>query len=187
MYLLIIFFFNFRGYLSDVPVITATLMHMQGVSLLTWYVPVRSVSFVHTERRICIVWWLCYTLIIKQVYTPGCRISKLSYFLVAFQTASSSRHSGILISQYAHLHLAWKCWWWWCSVYEVMLIMIRFWWWWWVIDDDLVLFVMMMLIMRSVKFFSKLNYLCFGYFDPINIFFDNQNKKISGWPEQYFG
>ena len=27
-----------------------------------------------------------------------------------------------------------------------------------------------------VKFFSKLNNLFFGYFDPINIFFDNKNK-----------
>ena len=29
---------------------------------------------------------------------------------------------------------------------------------------------------RSVFFFSKLNYLFFGYCDPINIFFDNKNK-----------
>ena len=28
----------------------------------------------------------------------------------------------------------------------------------------------------SVKFFSKLNDLLFRYFDPINIFFDNENK-----------
>ena len=27
---------------------------------------------------------------------------------------------------------------------------------------------------QSVKFFSKLNYYFFGYFDPINIFFDNK-------------
>ena len=29
---------------------------------------------------------------------------------------------------------------------------------------------------RPVKFFPKLNNLFFGYFDPINIFFDNKNK-----------
>ena len=28
----------------------------------------------------------------------------------------------------------------------------------------------------AVRFFSKLNNLFFGYFDPINIFFDNKNK-----------
>ena len=39
----------------------------------------------------------------------------------------------------------------------------------------------------SVKFFSKLNNLFFGYFDPINIFFDNKNKYFSGWPKRYFG
>ena len=29
---------------------------------------------------------------------------------------------------------------------------------------------------EPVKFFSKLNYFIFGYFDPINIFFDNTNN-----------
>ena len=33
---------------------------------------------------------------------------------------------------------------------------------------------------RTVNFFSKLNYYFFGYFDPINIFFDNKNKYFSG-------
>ena len=32
----------------------------------------------------------------------------------------------------------------------------------------------------AVKFFSKLNIIIFGYFDPINIFFDNKNKYFSG-------
>ena len=36
-------------------------------------------------------------------------------------------------------------------------------------------------------FFSKLNYLFFGYFDPKNMFLDNKNKYFSGWPERYFG
>ena len=27
----------------------------------------------------------------------------------------------------------------------------------------------------AVKFFSKLNYLIFGYFNPVNIYFDNKN------------
>ena len=31
-----------------------------------------------------------------------------------------------------------------------------------------------------VKFFSKLNHLFFGYFDPIHNFFDNKNKYFSG-------
>ena len=30
--------------------------------------------------------------------------------------------------------------------------------------------------MQPVKFFSKLNNLFFGYFDPTNKFFDNKNK-----------
>ena len=29
---------------------------------------------------------------------------------------------------------------------------------------------------EAVKFFSKLNYYYFGYFDPEHIFFDNKNK-----------
>ena len=32
----------------------------------------------------------------------------------------------------------------------------------------------------SVKFFSKLRYLFFGYFDPVNIFYDNKNAIFSG-------
>ena len=32
----------------------------------------------------------------------------------------------------------------------------------------------------AVEFFSKLNYYFLGYFDPINIFFDNKNKSFSG-------
>ena len=39
----------------------------------------------------------------------------------------------------------------------------------------------------AVKFFSKLNKLFFGYFNSINIFFDNNNKKNSGWPKRCFG
>ena len=39
----------------------------------------------------------------------------------------------------------------------------------------------------TVKFFSKLNYLIFGFFDPTNNFFDNKNKYFLGWPKQYFG
>ena len=34
--------------------------------------------------------------------------------------------------------------------------------------------------MQPVKFFSKLNYYFFGYFHPINIFFDNKYKYFSG-------
>ena len=34
----------------------------------------------------------------------------------------------------------------------------------------------------SVKFFSKLNYFIFGYFDPTNIFFDNKNNCFWGDP-----
>ena len=30
--------------------------------------------------------------------------------------------------------------------------------------------------LKAVKFFSKLNYFIFGYFEPTNIFFDNKNK-----------
>ena len=33
---------------------------------------------------------------------------------------------------------------------------------------------------RSVKLFSKLNLYLFGYFDPINIYFDNKNECFSG-------
>ena len=33
---------------------------------------------------------------------------------------------------------------------------------------------------QSVKFFSKLNQFKFGYFDPINIFFDSKYKHFSG-------
>ena len=33
---------------------------------------------------------------------------------------------------------------------------------------------------QPVKFFSKLNLLFFGYFDPVNIFFDNKNNYFSG-------
>ena len=40
---------------------------------------------------------------------------------------------------------------------------------------------------RAVIFFSKLNYLFFWYFDPENIFLDNENKWFSGWPKRYFG
>ena len=32
----------------------------------------------------------------------------------------------------------------------------------------------------AVKFFSKLNKLFFGYFDPVNIFFDEKNNYLSG-------
>ena len=39
----------------------------------------------------------------------------------------------------------------------------------------------------AVKFFSKLNYLIFGYFDPTNILFDIKNKFFLGWPKRYFG
>ena len=33
----------------------------------------------------------------------------------------------------------------------------------------------------AVKFFSKLKQFFFGYFDPINIFFDRKNKNFPGW------
>ena len=39
----------------------------------------------------------------------------------------------------------------------------------------------------AVKFFSKLNYFIFGYFDPTNIFFNNKNKYFLGWPNLYAG
>ena len=48
----------------------------------------------------------------------------------------------------------------------------------------------------AVKFFSNcliyfsdtnIFYLFFGYFDPINVFFDNKIKQCSGWPKRYFG
>ena len=39
----------------------------------------------------------------------------------------------------------------------------------------------------AVKFFSKSNQLFLGYFDPINIFFDNKPNTFSGLPTQYFG
>ena len=42
---------------------------------------------------------------------------------------------------------------------------------WWVTD-----WVMSL----AVKFFSKLINYFFGYFDPINIFLDNRNKRFSG-------
>ena len=32
----------------------------------------------------------------------------------------------------------------------------------------------------SVKFFSKLNYNSFGYFDPKNVILDNKNNYFSG-------
>ena len=38
-----------------------------------------------------------------------------------------------------------------------------------------------------VKFFSKLNYLIFRYFDPTNNFFDHKNKQFLGWTKRYFG
>ena len=38
-----------------------------------------------------------------------------------------------------------------------------------------------------VMFFFKINSFFFGYFDPINICFDNKNKYFSGWPKRYFG
>ena len=31
-------------------------------------------------------------------------------------------------------------------------------------------------VLSTVKFFSKLNKFIVGYFDPVNIFFDNKNK-----------
>ena len=39
----------------------------------------------------------------------------------------------------------------------------------------------------AVKFVSKLDYYYFGYFHPISLFFDNENKYFSGWPKRYFG
>ena len=33
---------------------------------------------------------------------------------------------------------------------------------------------------ESVKIFSKLNYFIFGYFDPTNIFFDNEKNILRG-------
>ena len=33
---------------------------------------------------------------------------------------------------------------------------------------------------HSVKFFSKLNYFIFGYFDPTNNFFDTKNEYFLG-------
>ena len=33
---------------------------------------------------------------------------------------------------------------------------------------------------RAVKFITKLNKFILGYFDPVNIFFDNKNKYFSG-------
>ena len=33
-----------------------------------------------------------------------------------------------------------------------------------------------LLELEPVKFFPELNYLFFGYFDPINLFFDNKNN-----------
>ena len=35
--------------------------------------------------------------------------------------------------------------------------------------------------------FSKLNWLLFGFFHPVNILFDNTNKFFSGWPNRNFG
>ena len=35
--------------------------------------------------------------------------------------------------------------------------------------------------------FSKLNKMIFGYFDPENIFLDNENNLFSGWPNRKFG
>ena len=34
--------------------------------------------------------------------------------------------------------------------------------------------------LTPVRFFSKLNNLIFGYFDPVNIFFDSKTKYFSG-------
>ena len=39
----------------------------------------------------------------------------------------------------------------------------------------------------ALKFFAKLNYFIFGYFDPTNILFDNKNKYFLGLPKRYFG
>ena len=39
----------------------------------------------------------------------------------------------------------------------------------------------------AVKFFSKLNYFIFGYFDPTNILFGNKNIYLLGWLKWYFG
>ena len=39
----------------------------------------------------------------------------------------------------------------------------------------------------TVKFFSKLNNLFSGYFDPGNILLDNKNELFLGWPKRYFG
>ena len=35
-------------------------------------------------------------------------------------------------------------------------------------------------VLHTVKLFSKFNNYFFGYFDPINIFFNNQNKILFG-------
>ena len=36
-------------------------------------------------------------------------------------------------------------------------------------------------------YFSNLNKIFFGYFDPENIFMDDENKYFSGWANRYFG
>ena len=35
--------------------------------------------------------------------------------------------------------------------------------------------------------FCRIKSLFFRYFDPLNIFFYNENKYFSGWPKRYFG
>ena len=34
--------------------------------------------------------------------------------------------------------------------------------------------------------FLKLNWIIYGFLDPVNMFFDNKQKQYSGWPKQYF-
>ena len=33
----------------------------------------------------------------------------------------------------------------------------------------------------------KIEWKCFGFYDPENIFLDNENTQFSGWPTRYFG
>ena len=37
------------------------------------------------------------------------------------------------------------------------------------------------------SFFQNINNFIFGYFEPTNNFFDNENKYFLGWPKRYFG
>ena len=47
------------------------------------------------------------------------------------------------------------------------------------IVDTVFIVIQVVSMLRAMKFFSKLNEFIFGYFDPINVFFDNTNKYFS--------